>query len=290
MTIIETLKQEETAKRIRFVLKLFAYLGIIIFLRNYPNIYERWGLPDSLVSASLFYFSGHLLISFGRLIAVFLYLRRYHIQKTIKNNFIIGINRIADVLGIFIFLFSLLLLWGKNPVEFITSLSIVAAAIAILSKDYISNMINGMIMMFSNEITIGDDVKIGNNKGKIVDLTLVNVHMVNEDEDLIFIPNNVVMNSETINFTKRSVRKLSFEFDLKNHLLNSIEDLERYLFDALTDYHSYIKEETFTIKVVKIHENFTSLKVQFVIAKSVNATLEKDIRKKTLRSVLAYAN
>lgn len=290
MSILNSLKAKETKKRLRFLIKLLVYIVLVTFLSGFSEAVTSIGVPESVINAGLFYLLAHLIISFGRLIVVFLYLRQNHLQKDVKNNFVIGINRIADILGAFVFLIALLIVFGKNPVEFITSLSIVAAAIAILSKDYISNMINGMIIMFSNEITIGDHVKIGTHKGKVVDLTLTNVHMVNEDEDLVFIPNSIVINSESSNFTKRSIRKLSFDFDLKNDLLASVAELEAYLYAELEAYHSYIKKDSFTLKIVKINENYTALKAQFIITKVVSGELEKEIRRKTLRTVLHFAN
>ena len=56
---------------------------------------------------------------------------------------------------------SIFSLMGMPPARMFTSLSIVAAAIAILSKDFIADVISGMIISFSSEISIDDYVKFG---------------------------------------------------------------------------------------------------------------------------------
>lgn len=84
-----------------------------------------------------------------------------------------------------------------------TSLSIVFAGIAILTKDYITNMVNGMIITFSGQLSIGDNVRLGKQRGKIVDITLQNIHMLNDDDDMIYIPNNLLLSSEVVNYTRR---------------------------------------------------------------------------------------
>lgn len=198
-----------------------------------------------------------------------------------------GINHIANIIHTFVLIGAILLLFKIDPINLITSLSIVAAAIAILSKDYIANMINGMLIIFSEEVMIGDEIKIGEVKGKVSDITLVNMHIVNDDEDLIYIPNSMVFTSQIFNYTKRAIRKVSFDFDLKNELATDVAAVERHIIDVLSEYHKYIKDDSYVLRIIKINENFTSLKFQFVLHRH-SEVREKDIRKAALRHVLKY--
>ena len=94
--------------------------------------------------------------------ALFVYRRRNHIKG--KDNFTIGINTIYYIFIIILMIILAMALLRVNLREFFTSISILAAAIAILAKDYISNAINGMILMFNNQISIGDRIQIGGHK------------------------------------------------------------------------------------------------------------------------------
>ncbi|QCK16671.1 mechanosensitive ion channel family protein [Mangrovivirga cuniculi] len=285
---MKSTKGTEYKRRFFFILKIIFFIVIYLIVKLNPSLVKELKIPVYVSDAILFFLSANIVVSLGRILLAQMYLKKNKINKGSVDNFILGINRIADLVNVLIFVAFVLMLLNINPFEFITSLSIVAAAIALLSKDYISNMINGMIIMFSDEISLGDYIQVGNNKGRVQNITLTNIHLNNDDEDLIFIPNNLVMNSDVVNFSKRKVKKISFDFDVKNTGLD-IEKIEEYLSKQLNNFEKHIQNDSFNLKIVKINENFSSLKFQFIMNK-LNKPVEKEIRKVTLRAVIKYIN
>jgi small-conductance mechanosensitive channel len=277
--------KKENKKRLRFILKVVVFSSILFAIYYFKRDLNNFGIPQHFVSALSFYLYADLTISLARLVLVFFYQRKHKLGKDVKNNFEVGINHIANIIHTFVFLGAVLTLFEIEVIPLITSLSIVAAAIAILSKDYISNMINGMIIMFSDEMNIGDEIKIGDIKGKIVNITLINMHIVNDDEDLIYIPNSIMLTSQIINFTKRRVKKVSFDFDLKNALLRDVEQIEQFIKESLEPYKGSIDPNSYNLRIIKINEAFTSLKFQFILLKNSKIP-ERDIRRVALRKVL----
>lgn len=277
----------ERKKRIWFLVKAVIFIAALFAIDNFRSQILEFGIPEHYLKALRLYLYADLWISFIRLAVVFYYQQKHKLSNGVKSNFILGINHIANILHTFVLIGAILLLFKIDPINLITSLSIVAAAIAILSKDYIANMINGMLIIFSEEVMIGDEIKIGEVKGKVVDMTLVNMHIVNDDEDLIYIPNSMVFTSQIFNYTKRAIRKVSFDFDLKNELATDVAAVERHIIDVLSEYHKYIKDDSYVLRIIKINENFTSLKFQFVLHRH-SEVREKDIRKAALRHVLQY--
>src|SRR5699024_4638319 len=144
-----------------------------------PRITTDYGISSHIIDAVLFYITAHMVLSFARLVLVYLYIKKSGRPHEFKDNFILGISQIANILSFVAFVIALFLLFNINARDFFTSISIVAAAIAIISKDYVSNMINGMIIMFSDQLSLEDYVKIGTHKGKIVNITLLNTHLLN---------------------------------------------------------------------------------------------------------------
>jgi small-conductance mechanosensitive channel len=277
----------ERKKRIWFLLKAVIFIVALFAIDNFKNQLIDFGIAEQYLKAIRFYLYADLWISFIRLGVVFYYQQKHKLSKGVKSNFVLGINHIANIIHTFVLIGAILLLFKIEPINLITSLSIVAAAIAILSKDYIANMINGMIIMFSEEVMIGDEIKIGEVKGKVTDITLVNMHIVNDDEDLIYIPNSMVFTSQIFNYTKRAIRKVSFDFDLKNELATDVASVEKHIINVLSEYHKFIKDDSYVLRIIKINENFTSLKFQFVLHRH-SEVREKDIRKAALREVLKY--
>jgi small-conductance mechanosensitive channel len=178
-----------------------------------------------------------------------------------------------------------LLLLGFDLFTFFTSLSIFAAAFAVLSKDYISNIISGMLIAFSDEINIGDFVQIAGKKGKVIDITLSKFILLNDDDDYVILPNNTVFNNEIINYTKREIKKTSIDFEIDIKLIDKVESLEEELKASISKYHSFIKEDSYRLKIVEIKKDFISMKFQYVL-EAPDRDLEKDIRKITARRIV----
>lgn len=183
---------------------------------------------------------------------LWVYRRRNNIKG--KDNFTIGINTIYYIFLSIIVVLLIMVLLRVNVKEFFTSISILAAAIAIVSKDYISNAINGMILMFNNQLSINDHIQIGEHRGKIVHISLLNVQLVNEEDDIIFIPNTTVLSHDIINFSKGESRKASMEFTIAAQTMESIDILEQHLNKALS-VDENIEQDTFKLKILHVRFN-----------------------------------
>ncbi len=183
---------------------------------------------------------------------LWVYRRRNNIKG--KDNFTIGINTIYYIFLSIIMVLLIMVLLRVNVKEFFTSISILAAAIAIVSKDYISNAINGMILMFNNQLSINDHIQIGEHRGKIVHISLLNVQLVNEEDDIIFIPNTTVLSHDIINFSKGESRKASMEFTIAAQTMESMDILEQHLNKALS-VDENIEQDTFKLKILHVRFN-----------------------------------
>jgi len=95
--------------------------------------------------------------------------------ERVRDHFVVTITQVAYLVAGVLLFFMVLLLFRVNIREFLTSMSLVAAALALVFKDYVSNALNGMIFMFSDSFMVGDMVKIGNPKGRIEGINLMNV-------------------------------------------------------------------------------------------------------------------
>ncbi|MEZ4825274.1 MAG: mechanosensitive ion channel [Bacteroidia bacterium] len=200
-----------------FLIKLLLLSGMVYVQTTYPDLNEKMHLPIHLPQAILFFFITHLVFDFVRIILTAFYFRKHQLPRYTRDNFTIGTRQLALIIDIVAFIFSGLVLFNIEIVQALTAISIFAAAIAILSKDYISNMINGLIMMFANQISINDYVQIGENKGNVMDMNLINLHILNDDDDLIFIPNSIVLTTTVVNYTKRAIDRVSIEFENRLH-------------------------------------------------------------------------
>jgi small-conductance mechanosensitive channel len=164
----------------------------------------------------------------------------------------------------------------------------VAAALALLTKDYITNMINGLIIMFSDQLSLGDHVRIGEYKGKVLDITLINVVLQNEDDDIVIIPNSVVFTSIVLNQSKQNIKKLTLEFELDHKHPFTIRGLEERLRKAVAEYSRSFTPESFSLKTIEIKKDFVQFKIQLLMPQA-NKETERLIRRALNTEIMAIA-
>src|SRR5690606_39719289 len=93
-----------------------------------------------------------------------------------------------------------------NYRTFFTSISIVAAANAIVSKDYIVDIVSGILLSFSSYIKTDDYIKTGENSGKVIDMTLSKILLLNDDDDIIAVPNNKALDRKSTRLNSSHVK------------------------------------------------------------------------------------
>ncbi|MCB0622310.1 MAG: mechanosensitive ion channel [Saprospiraceae bacterium] len=245
------------------------------------------GIPHHTVVATVNFLlflliSNLVLITLGAI-----YRQRKKMTADEYDNVILGLNNIYYLLIAGAIILTILGFMGIDYVTLFTSLSIVAAAIAIISREFISEIISGIIISFSKELDIGDYVRIGEHKGRISDLTITRIALLNDDDVIIFIPNTRVFSSDIVNFTKKEIRKVSIEFEAGLQAIRSIEALEADLINTLRYYRSYIEERSYNLRIVEIRKDSVALKFQYVLHE-IDPELEREIRRKTARRIIDY--
>jgi small-conductance mechanosensitive channel len=211
------------------------------------------------------------------------YRRRHRILR--DDNFIIGMGQIYSLLLVVGVVVGVLSLFRIDVRQLFTSLSIIFAGIAILTKDYISNMINGMIVTFSGQLSIGDNVRIGTHRGKIIDITLQNIHLLNDDDDVIYFPNALLLASEVVNYTQREVKRTSIDFEIDLRHLKTVEELERNLVEVLSPFSDLIKPDSYYLRVAEVKKDSVAMKFQYILNEP-NKDLERQIRRRAIRRLV----
>lgn len=268
--------------------RLFLTTGLLtasIFLHSYYNMWTSWvNLPP--VFEHTFYRSTIALLIVESIRQIILLTYTPQIPGHKHDNFTIGVNHIAKIIYFTLCLVVLLALFNISVKEAFTTLSLIAAAVVLMTKDYISNLINGMYLTFAKVVTIGDQVSIDGNKGKIVDITLTNVHLLNDDDDIIYIPNNKVFSSEIINYTRRELKKTSIEFEVDAAIISDIAALEARLIEMLQPHAGDIQPGTYTLKTVHVKKEVLILKFQYILMEPLNKEMDKKVRRHFVRGLV----
>ncbi|SMC93795.1 mechanosensitive ion channel family protein [Pedobacter africanus] len=272
-------RERKTGKELLMIfIKAVVYLFLVYFYIHKPLLYFNYPRVEKVAGALMVFLGPSLIISVVRLTIIYWYIRKHKFKSNVKDNFILGINRIESILNTVFMVVAAVTLFDITLDRFIFSVSIVAAAIAVTFKEYINNMINGLIIMFSDRLSLGDHIRIGDHEGKILDITLINMILQNEDSDMVIIPNSLAFSSVIVNQSKQNTKKLSIEFDMS--LANGFtpEYLENHLNKVISSYSENVVEGGLTVKTIAINKDVVIFKAM-ILLKRYDKVKEREIRR-----------
>lgn len=157
---------------------------------------------------------------------IFWYRKSKFLSESRTDNIVVGLNNIYALLIAITVLLTVQGLFAINVRELFASLSIIAAAIAIIAKDYISNLIGGMLITFSNNIAVGDHIKVGNNKGRVLDISISMFTLLTDDDFLAAYHDSIKEDSyhlKTVSIKKDAVE---FKFQYVLDILDRTKEQE----------------------------------------------------------------
>ncbi|MCB2172561.1 mechanosensitive ion channel family protein [archaeon] len=130
------------------------------------------------------------------------------------------IGLIARYIVFFIATLFSLSIAGLTPNVLLTSLGIAGIAAGFAAQDLLSNILNGVFLIFENTINVSDVVKIGDVYGIVRLIKLRTTEIRTFDNNIVSIPNNLLSKSNVINMTSGSrysmtsiTVKLAYEAD-----------------------------------------------------------------------------
>ena len=204
-----------------------------------------------------------------------------------RGNFVLGISQLTVVLNTVFFLIALMVATGTNPIEFLTGMTIVAMAIAVTFRDYITNMISGLLIMFSDQLSIGDRIKAGDEEGRIEDITLSNIVLKNEEDDIVMIPNNFFYTQPVVNLSMHRSQFFYVRFELPFSMAHQWKQLEQALRSAFAAHPELTSSQDAPLLVEEIGKDAVKFKIELT-AVSSSDRIHRQIENDVLRQVLAF--
>ncbi|HAU52385.1 MAG TPA: small conductance mechanosensitive ion channel family transporter [Sphingobacterium sp.] len=271
---------------ISFIVRIILLIALTASFVQFETFYKQREIIRNMAYGLNTFLTASVLISIGHFILVKLYNSRNE-QQVVRGNFVLGITRVATVGNVFFIIVSLMIAVGINPKDFITSMTIVAMAIAVIFREYITNMISGLIIMFSDQFSVGDRIKIGEYQGKIVDITLANLVVRDEDDDAVMIPNNLVFTATLVNKTSQKSNKIVVKFELPIDRSFAVAELEQYLSPLLQKNPNLDHSQGFTIKVADMTKDYIKYKVE-VSAISSSNKVHQQVQSSILNELLQF--
>lgn len=272
-----------------FPLKIAGWIILNLFMVFFVHLYVENVFLNNLLVGLNFFLSASILVSIGRYVILTLYAnsRKYKIRSSFRSNFVLGINRLSAILNALFALNMIMIIIGVDPREFLTSITLVAMAIAVLFRDYITNMISGLILMFSDQLAIGDHVIIDKQEGRVEDITLSNIVVRNGSGELVLLPNNLFFTSSVVNKTSGKSQTLVLEFELLPQYLNDLDILEEDLNSFCQKHPKLTPGTKIELAIDKISWEYVRIKIALNLPSSSN-NLRKEIKSALFKEIILF--
>jgi len=276
--------EEKSKVPFYFLLKMVVAVSLFFLVLNFDIDNKPWLFQ--FIKGAWTFLLPSIIVSIARFIVISFYNAR-HTKKNVRGNFVLGINRLTAVLNAALFGIAIMIAFGVNPKEFLTSMTIVAMAIAVTFRDYITNMISGLLIMFSDQLSVGDRIQVNNDKGRIEDITLSNIVLKNEEDDIVLVPNNIFFNHPLTNLSVHRSKFFTVKFELPLSVAVQTDALEEQLRVLFRAHPELDMKEDLKLRVEEIGKDFVRFKIELV-GNTASDRLHKEIEYEVLKQILVF--
>ena len=226
---------------------LIVLLGAYLALKNYlPQNYDIF-LHDLFGSAVV------ILIVSGLYEAIDIYVNDENklnrlFNKQVDKILIPFFSKMIKLLIIALAFVVIASRWGYDVNGFIAGLGLGGLAFALAAKDLLANIFSGIILITDKPFNIGDWIKASDVEGTVQDINFRSTKIKRFDNSLVIVPNSSLTNAPITNFSKRTMRRITFNLTVKYD--TSSEKLKKCIerIQGLLVEHSGADTESVTIK------------------------------------------
>ncbi len=117
------------------------------------------------------------------------------------------------IVGIFI----VLSLFIKDIAGIVTGVGLGSVAFAFVTKDALSNILSGALLMIDKPFVIGDWIQVDDLEGTVEDISFRSTRIRTFTQGVVMIPNSKVSSENIINWSKMQKRRVKFDLLLDYH-------------------------------------------------------------------------
>ncbi len=159
--------------------------------------------------------------------------------------------------------------FGFDVNGFVAGLGIGGLAFALAAKDTLANAFGGAVLITEKPFTIGDWIVVDGVEGTVEDINFRSTKIRKFNKSVVTVPNSVVAISNIINYSKRDIRRISYDLKIRVETPNEkvmavVSDIEEMLKN-----HAQIDKETIFVKFNKFGESSLNIFLYYFTNTSV---------------------
>jgi small-conductance mechanosensitive channel len=272
-------------------IRLVVLLCVGVVSRQYGDMFSH--IPyipvalDLLMMYLVLHVSLHLISSF----IIFVYKKKNRRIDDHEDNFTVGIKKLSRFAFILVFTLMFIDTVLIDLKELISSLAIATFLIGLVFKDYLLNFLNGVDIMFSGKIKLGEYIKVGDEKGKVKDLTFSHVELQTDTKDVVYVPNNFLKTKQVVNYSRSKVKNIFVDVVLDKGRFEYYKELKRMIPKKMVkEFPELLADES------KVRIHFDSLEkesikwsVEYILAK-YTFEIENKLKNYTGEMIVEFFN
>lgn len=129
-------------------------------------------------------------------------------SQRIDNSAAAFITSIVALVAYVILVLILIGALGFSTTGIVSAFSAVVLAIGLGMQNTLSSLTNGIVLIFTKPFKAGDFVDIGGTSGTVKEIKLFSVKLVTGDNLTVVIPNNTVLGSTIVNYSRNPLRRM----------------------------------------------------------------------------------
>ena len=184
------------------------------------------------------------------------FMRRSNLDET-SQAFITTVLKYSVLL---IGLFKALSIMDIDTAGLLASLGIVGITIGFAARDAFSNLISGILIFLDRPFVIGDLVEVGDNYGRVEQITLRSTRIVTRDGKMLAVPNTEMINKTVTSYTNFPHLRLDIEATIG--VAEDIEKVRQVLLGVLKNDPDYLLEPPARVIVTQLNDYNVAVELQ----------------------------
>jgi len=149
---------------------------------------------------------------------------------------------------------------GINTAALLTSLGIVGLTIGFAARDALSNLISGVLIFWDRPFVIGDLVEVGDDYGRVQNITLRSTRIVTVDGKMLAVPNSHIVNSTVASYT--NFPHLRLDIDVTIAPDEDIDRVRRLLLDLVSAERGFLEQPPPRVVITRLNDYNVEVQLQ----------------------------
>lgn len=171
------------------------------------------------------------------------------------------IKRIVQLLILVATILLILTVWRIDISGLLLGAGAMGVILGYAARDTIGSIVAGFVLMFSRPFEIGDWIVIGENRGIVTDITIVNTRIRSPEGEHVIIPNTEI-NSQVVR-NRSHERRIRFHVDVGIDFGSDIEHAQDIAIEAIEDLDIVADTPFPSVLVDHLEDSAVVLRIRF---------------------------